>query len=97
MLLTAMYITHVTDSPDYPKEKKLITLSDYAEKYSINRNTVYRLLETGVLTRYIGVDGTPMLDPEELPEGVRKYQDRPGYEEEKTPENIEEKTATKQE
>lgn len=51
----------------YPKEKKLVTISEYAERTGIERTKVYRLMESGKLTRYLGVDNEPMLDPEEKP------------------------------
>lgn len=63
----------------YPKQKQLVTISDYATKYNIDRHTVYKLLEDGKITRYIGLDGEPMLDPDETPKGVRGYEDRAEY------------------
>lgn len=51
----------------YPKEKKLVNISDYAEYRGIDRRKVYRLLEAGVITRYVDPDGEPLLDPEEVP------------------------------
>jgi hypothetical protein len=72
-----------SDSKKYPKEKQLVTISQYSEKYKLNRQTVYRLLEEGKLTRYLGLDGEPMLDPDEQPTAVRKYDNRPEYSENK--------------
>ena len=63
----------------YPNEKKLITITEYAAKWQLNRHTVYRLLEEGKLTRYLDKDGNPLLDPEEKPKDVRAYQERPEY------------------
>lgn len=68
-----------SDDKKYPKEKQLVTISQYAEKYQLNRHTVYRLLEEGKLTRYLGLDGEPMLDPDEQPTDVRKYENRDKY------------------
>lgn len=68
-----------SEEKKYPKEKQLVTISQYAEKYQLNRQTVYRLLEEGKLTRYLGLDGEPMLDPDEQPVDVRTYKDRPEY------------------
>ena len=63
----------------YPKEVQLVTIKDYAEKYDLNRHTVYALLEEGKLTRYLDLDKNPLLDPTEKPTGVRPYGEREEY------------------
>jgi hypothetical protein len=63
----------------YPKEKQLVTITQYSEKYQLNRHTVYRLMEEGKLTRYLDLDQQPLLDPEEAPTDVRAYEDRQEY------------------
>jgi hypothetical protein len=64
------------------KEVQLVTVSAYAEKYNISRTTVYKLIEDGKLTKYLGIDGkTPMLDPNESPKDVQAYRDREEYSE----------------
>lgn len=67
------------EDPKYPKEKKLVTITEYAVKWGLNRHTVYKQLEDGKITRYLDKDGNPLLDPEEAPKDVRAYQDRPEY------------------
>lgn len=67
------------DDSKYPNEKQLVTISAYAEKWQLDRHTIYRLLEEGKLTRYLDKNGNPLLDPDEEPKDVRAYQDRPEY------------------
>ena len=73
-------------SETYPDERKLVTIWDYAKTYNITRHTVYRLLKEGKITRFLGPDGEPLLDESTPPEGVRKYIERPAYEEQKVAE-----------
>lgn len=55
------------------KNKKLVTVTQYAETHQLSRPTVYKLLEENKLTRYQAPDGSPALDPEERPIGVQRY------------------------
>lgn len=50
------------------KDKQLVTIVHYSKLHQIDRRKVYRLIEAGKLTRYRGLGGEPMLDPEELPQ-----------------------------
>jgi hypothetical protein len=55
------------------KTAKIVTISDYARHYNIDRKTVYRLIENGTLTRFEDSEGNPMLSLAERPSGVKKY------------------------
>jgi hypothetical protein len=60
------------------KKVKIVSISEYARHYKIDRKTVYRLIEEGTLTRYEGEDGNPALSLAERPSGVKRYK---GYRE----------------
>ena len=67
------------EEPKYPKEVKLVTVRAYADKWNLNPHTVYKLMEDGNITRYLGLKNEPMLNPDEEPKGVRAFQERPEY------------------
>lgn len=52
------------------KDKQLVTIVHYSKLHNIDRRKVYRLIEAGKLTRYRGLGGEPMLDPEENSEST---------------------------
>lgn len=54
----------------------LVSITKYAKHWGIDRKTAHRLMDIGVLTRYITPDGTPYLALEQKPTGVRAYRDR---------------------
>lgn len=62
------------------KSQKLVSISEYARYYSINRKTVYALLEKGVITRFEDKKGNPLVSLGERPKGVKSYK---GYRERK--------------
>ena len=67
------------DKKKYPKQEQLGTISQYAEKWGITRNTVYSLLDDGRLTRLIGLDGEPLVILSEVPKNIKEYRERPEF------------------
>ena len=57
------------------KKAEIVSIKAYAEHFNIDRKTVYRLIEKGVLTRFEDKDGNPMLSLSERPVGVKNYGD----------------------
>jgi len=52
---------------------KLVSISEYARHWGIDRTTAYELIKKGEITRY--ENGRPKLNIKEIPP-VRKYSDR---------------------
>ena len=58
------------------EEVKLVSITDYSEHWKIDRSTTYALIEKGTLTRYSAPDGSPLLNINQRPKGVKRYGDR---------------------
>ncbi len=58
-----------------PKIIKLVSITEYANHWGIDRKTVYKYIEDEKITRYEDSDGNPMLNATERPRGVKKYGD----------------------
>lgn len=67
------------DEKKYPKQHQLGTITQYSDKWGITRNTVYALMDDGRLTRYLGLDGEPLIDLTEVPTDVKAYDNRPEF------------------
>lgn len=55
------------------KTAKLVSISEYARHFKIDRMTVYKLMDDGKLTKYMSPDKKPMLSLAEKPSGVKRY------------------------